>query len=225
MVKIKCIIFDCDGVLVDSEEIENKILLEMTKEFGLDMSMQETIKNFGGRSFKDIILQIENELNQKLTSDFEKEYRIRTYSAFKKELKPVKGVKKFIDTLSISYCIASSGPIEKVKANLTTTGLDKRFKNNIFSSYQINSWKPEPDIFLYASREMGFLPSECIVIEDSQAGVVAARKGGFNVFGFANANNSKLLEGEGAIVFYDFDELPNILNARHSNFIVTANLD
>ncbi len=221
--KINLIIFDCDGVLVDSEEISNKILLEMTKEFGLVMSMQEAIRNFSGRSFKDILQQIESKINGKLTSDFEKEYRIRTYSAFKTELKPIKGVKKFIEDLSIPYCVASSGPVEKIKNNLTVTGLYKRFGDNVFSSYQINSWKPEPDIFLYAAREMGFSPAECIVIEDSKAGVVAAKQGGFNVFGFANQNNSKLLADEGAIVFYDFEELPKILNARHFSCIATSN--
>src|SRR5688572_24296187 len=186
MVGIKCIIFDCDGVLVDSEEIGNKILLSMTKEFGLQMSIEEAAINFSGKSLQDCFQQIENKINRKLPSDFEREYRQLTYSAFKTELKPIKGVREFIDNLSISYCVASSGPVEKIKANLTTTGLADKFGDNIFSSYQINSWKPEPEIFLFASRQMGYSPDECIVIEDSKAGVISAIKGGFNVYGFAN---------------------------------------
>jgi len=115
MEEIKCIIFDCDGVLVDSEEIGNKILLSMAKEFGLQMSIEEATINFSGRSLQDCFQQIENQINRKLPSDFESEYRQLTYSAFKTELKPVKGVRKFIDSLSISYCVASSGPVEKLK--------------------------------------------------------------------------------------------------------------
>jgi HAD superfamily hydrolase (TIGR01509 family) len=208
---IKCIIFDCDGVLVDSEEIGNKVLLSMTKEFGLGMTMKEAIMNFSGRSLKDCFQQIENRINQKLPTDFEKEYRKQSSEAFKTELKPVKGVKQFIDSLSISYCVASSGPVEKIKSNLTITGLADNFGQNIFSSYQINSWKPDPEIFLFASKEMGYSPNECIVIEDSKSGVISAIKGGFKVYGFANANNSQVLQDEGAIVFYSFDELHKLL--------------
>jgi len=96
---------------------------------------------------------------------------------------------------------------------LTTTGLAEKFGDNIFSSYQINSWKPDPEIFLFASRQMGFSPNECIVIEDSKAGVISAIKGGFNVYGFANENNSKVLQDHGATIFYNFEELTQILSA------------
>lgn len=216
MNETKCIIFDCDGVLVDSEEIGNKILLSMTKEFGFRMTMEEAIMSFSGRSLKDCFQQIENRINKKLPVDFEKEYRKQSYEAFKTELKPVKGVKQFIDSLSISYCIASSGPVEKIKSNLTTTGLAWKFGENIFSSYQINSWKPDPEIFLYAAKEMGFKVSECIVIEDSKAGVISAVKGGFTVYGFANESSSQVLQNEGAIVFYSFEELNKLLNKENN---------
>lgn len=210
--EIKCIIFDCDGVLVDSEEIGNTILISMLNEFELKMTLEEAFNNFSGRSLQDCKLQIEKRINRKLPPDFENEFRNQCREAFRTQLKPVKGVKKFIDKLTISYCVASSGPVDKIKSNLKITGLSEKFKNNIFSSYQINSWKPDPEIFLYASREMGFLPDECIVIEDSVAGVISAVKGGFDVYGFANENNSGALKNEGATVFYSFDELENMLN-------------
>jgi HAD superfamily hydrolase (TIGR01509 family) len=210
--EIKCIIFDCDGVLVDSEEIGNTILISMLNEFELKMTLEEAFNNFSGRSLQDCKLQIEKRINRKLPPDFENEFRNQCREAFRTQLKPVKGVKKFIDKLTISYCVASSGPVDKIKSNLKITGLFEKFKNNIFSSYQINSWKPDPEIFLYASREMGFLPKECIVIEDSIAGVISAVKGGFDVYGFANENNSGALQNEGATVFYSFDELENMLN-------------
>ena len=211
---IKCIIFDCDGVLVDSEIIGNQILLSMAKDFGFKMTIEDAIKNFNGRSLKDSFKYIENLIQKKLPDNFENEYRRLTFEAFKTNLKPIKGVKEFIDSLTVSYCVASSGPIEKINLNLTTTGLIEKFENKIFSSYQINSWKPDPEIFLFASKEMGFKPEECIVIEDSKAGVISAIRGGFKVFGFANENNANELKEEGATIFYSFEELSNLLNFK-----------
>ena len=211
MENIKCIIFDCDGVLVDSEIIGNQILISMAKEFGLEMTIETAIEKFNGRSLKDCFNQIQNLINQKLPNDFETEYRKKTFEAFKNELKPINGVKKFIDGLNVSYCVASSGPIEKIVLNLTTTELINKFENKIFSSYQINSWKPEPEIFLFAAKEMGYEINECIVIEDSKAGIISAKKGGFKVYGFANKHNENELKEEGAIIFYSFEELENIL--------------
>lgn len=211
MSEVKCIIFDCDGVLVDSEKIGNTILLSMVKEFGFQMTLDEAYTNFSGRGLNDCLLQIEDKIERNLPENFTEEFRIKCREAFKNYLKPVKGVKEFIENLSVSYCVASSGPLDKIKSNLKITGLSENFGNNIFSSYQINSWKPDPEIFLFASREMGFLPNECIVIEDSVAGVVSAVKGNFKVYGFASKKNYKALQNEGAIVFYSFAELEALL--------------
>ncbi|HEX2936690.1 MAG TPA: HAD-IA family hydrolase [Bacteroidales bacterium] len=211
MGKLKCIIFDCDGVLVDSETIANHVLLTMAREHGLRMSLEEAINVFSGRELKDCFRQIEKSISKQLPDDFEKEFRKRTFEAFRNELKPVEGVKEFIDSLNVAYCVASSGPVEKIRLNLTITGLIDKFENKIFSSYQINSWKPDPGIFLYAAREMSFPVSECIVIEDSKAGVKAGVSGGFRVFGFACENNAKDLENEGATLFYNYKELPALL--------------
>ena len=212
MKDIKCIIFDCDGVLVDSEVIGNQVLLSMASEFGLEMNLEDAYKHFNGRSLQDCFLQIEKIINQKLPVNFESEYRKKSFEAFKNELLPVEGVKQFIDNLTIPFCVASSGPVEKIVLNLTTVGLIDKFENKIFSAYQINSWKPEPDLFLYAAKEMGFTIDECMVIEDSRAGVIAAKKGGFKVYGLANKHNEQELREEGAIVFYSFKELENILS-------------
>jgi HAD superfamily hydrolase (TIGR01509 family) len=211
---IKCIIFDCDGVLVDSEIIGNQILLSMAKELGFKMTIEDAIKNFNGRSLKDSFQYIENSTQKKMPDNFESEYRRLTFEAFKTNLKPIEGVKEFVDSLTVSFCVASSGPIEKINLNLTTTGLIEKFENKIFSSYQINSWKPDPEIFLFASKEMGFKPEECIVIEDSKAGVISAIRGGFKVYGFANENNANELKEEGATIFYSFEELANLLNFK-----------
>jgi len=213
MKNTKCIIFDCDGVLVDSEAIGHSILLSMAAEHGLNMTMEQAIKEFNGRGLKDCFQQIEKIVGKKLPGDFETIYRQRTFKAFSTQLKPINGAIAFVNSLSISYCVASSGPLEKIRLGLTATGMLSQFENKMFSSYQINSWKLNPEIFLFAAREMGFLVSECVVIEDSVAGVIAAVTGGFKVFGFANELTAEALVNEGAIVFYNFEELSKMLGA------------
>ena len=213
MKNVKCIIFDCDGILVDSETIANQVLLSMSAPFGLKMTMEEAVKNFNGRRLKNIFEQIEKLTDKKLPDRFETDFRKQTFEAFKTDLKAVKGVRKFIENLSVPYCVASSGPVEKITFNLTTTGLIQNFENRIFSSYEINSWKPDPEIFIHACNQMGFKKEECIVIEDSVAGVIAGVKGGFKVFALANENNAQDLLDEGATVFYNYEELEGILNS------------
>ena len=213
MKNVKCIIFDCDGILVDSETIANQVLLSMSAPFGLRMTMEEAVKNFNGRRLKNIFEQIEKLTNKKLPDSFEADFRKQTFEAFKTDLKAVKGVRRFIENLSVPYCVASSGPVEKITLNLTTTRLIQNFENRIFSSYEINSWKPDPDIFIHACNQMGFKKEECIVIEDSVAGVIAGVKGGFKVFALANENNAQDLLDEGATVFYNYEELEGILNS------------
>ena len=107
--------------------------------------------------------------------------------------------------------MASSGPVEKIRLNLEVAGLLDKFENKLFSSYQIKSWKPEPGIFLHAAKEMGFEVENCVVIEDSKAGVIAGKRGGFEVYGFANGYNNEDLEKEGAILFSSYEELKGLL--------------
>lgn len=210
--KYKCIIFDCDGVLVDSEEISNSVLIEMANEIGANIKMAYAIENFAGKSLKSCFEHIEKVIGKSLPNTFEKEYRKKTFSLFKTDLKPIAGIHKLLDGISIPYCVASSGPVEKIKLNLTTTQLIDKFENRIFSSYEIGSWKPNPEIFEHTARNMGFKPSECAVIEDSIAGVIAGIKGGFDVYGFANKKNEAELKKEGAKVFFEMDKLLELLD-------------
>ncbi|WP_343694505.1 HAD family hydrolase [Flavobacterium sp.] len=212
--EVKCIIFDCDGVLVDTEKIGNGILLEMAAEHGFEMEIEDAYRNFNGRNLKDCFRHIEEAIDQKLPETFEAEYRQRSFNAFRTEVKPMEGVVEFIEKLKIPYCVASSGPVEKIRLNLEVAGLLDKFENKIFSSYQINSWKPDPGIFLHAAKEMGFEVKDCIVLEDSKAGVKAGRSGGFKVYGFANGFNDNDLEEEGAVLFHSYEELSEILDFR-----------
>lgn len=209
--EVKCIIFDCDGVLVDSEKIGNGILLSMAAEYGFEMELEDAYRDFNGRNLKDCFRYIEEAIEAKLPESFEAAYREKSFEAFKTQVKPMEGIVSFIENLKIPYCVASSGPVDKIRLNLEVAGLLDKFENKIFSSYQINSWKPDPGIFLYAAEQMGFEVNDCIVLEDSKAGVKAGIQGGFRVFGFANGYNNSDLEEEGAMLFYTYEELSEML--------------
>jgi HAD superfamily hydrolase (TIGR01509 family) len=208
---MECIIFDCDGVLVDSEVINNRVLLEMASDYGVTMDLEEAVEAFSGIRLKEGIKILQQRASRPFPADFEQAFRMKTYEIFKTEMKAVEGVEALLKGLTVPYCVASSGPVEKIKLNLTVTGLIQYFDNSIFSGYDINSWKPDPGIFLYAAERMGFAPDKCAVIEDSKAGIIAAVKGGFNAFGYAKPFNAAVLEKEGAHVFYHMSELTSLL--------------
>lgn len=207
----KCIIFDCDGVLVDSETISAKIFQKMAAELGFNLNFKTAVENFAGTSMTENLKFIENNIKGSLPEGFEQDFRNRTFEAFKTDLKPIYGIHDLIDKVKVPFCVASSGPVSKIRLNLTTTNLIDKFEGRIFSSYDIKSWKPEPGIFLHAAKEMGFTPEECIVIEDSQAGVKAAVSGGFRVFALGNKKDQKAFEELGASVFFGMRELESIL--------------
>jgi len=210
-VKYKCVIFDCDGVLVDSEAISAKIFQEMASELGCNLDFETVLVQITGTSMKENLMFFSEKINGELPADFESEFRKRSYEAFKTDLKPIQGIHELLNKLKIPVGVASSGPVEKIKLNLTTANLIHFFGENIFSSYDIGSWKPEPEIYLHAAKKMGFKPSECAVIEDSIAGVKAAKAGGFDVYAFSNDKNKTEFEELGARVFFEMDELNRLI--------------
>lgn len=212
--RYKCLIFDNDGVLIDSEIISNRVMVEMAKSVGVDIDMDYAMKNFSGVSLQSTMDYVEKEAGEKLPADFEQEFRKRTFELFKTDLKPVEGVAELLDKIMVPCCVASSGPRKKLELSLEVTNLLPKFENRIFSCYDIGVWKPNPDIFLHAAGEMGFKPNECAVIEDSLAGVKAARAGGFDVFGFANERNKEEFEKLGAVVFFSMEELAGLLELQ-----------
>ena len=208
----KCIIFDCDGVLVDSETITARVFQKMAKELGLDLDFESAVEEFVGTSMKSNLQFIDENIEGELPADFEKEFRERTYQAFKTDLKPVKGITSLIEKLRVPFCVASSGPIEKIRLNLSLVNLLANFEDKIYSSYDIGSWKPDPGIFLHAASSMGFAPEECVVIEDSTSGIRAALAGGFKVYALANEENKMTFEHLGAIAFENMKELERLLD-------------
>ncbi|MEM7371770.1 MAG: HAD family hydrolase [Bacteroidota bacterium] len=202
-----CIIFDCDGVLVDSEEISMRVLTDMASSLGAEIHLEYAVEHLAGKSFSQVLAHVDSLIPTDLPDHFERTFRQRTFDAFKTDLQPIQGIQQFIDKLDIPYCVASNGPIDKIRLNLTTVGLMDRFEGRIFSAYQIGKWKPDPALFEFAASSMGVLPKECAVIEDSLSGIVAAKRGGFDVFGFAKPFNRASFEQEGAIPFGDIEEL------------------
>lgn len=209
--KYKCIIFDCDGVLVDSESISSAVLTDMATELGAAISKDEALHHFTGKSLKFCLDYIEKTLGKPLPTNFDVEFRKRSFEQFSLHLQPIDGIHELLHSLSIPFCVASSGPTEKIIRNLTTTHLFPFFEGNIFSSYDIQSWKPEPDIFLHAAKKMGFEVSECLVIEDSITGVQAAKAGKFDVVAFVNDGSTERFKNEKIPICFSMNEVQQLL--------------
>jgi len=198
---LKLIIFDCDGVLVDTESISCGVLAEEARKLGADISNQEAIDTFAGTSMQFVFDFLEKRLDASLPENFESIYRKRTFEEFEKNLQPIPGIHGLINQLNLPFCVASNAPRNKVEFNLKLTNLYSFFEKNIFSAYEVKKWKPDPTLFLTAAKKMGFAPSDCLVVEDSPSGVKAAVAAGMKVLGYA-ANEKKVekLNAEGAIV-------------------------
>lgn len=211
MSKYKCVIFDCDGVLVDSEPISIQILVDIANDYGANIDLAYGMKHFKGSFFEACKSKISTLTKTSLPDNLEAIYRERSFEAFKKNMKPVEGIKKVLDNLKRPFCVASSGPEDKIKLNLELTGLLPYFQNKIFSCYAIQKWKPSPAVFLWAADTMGFKPSECVIIEDSLSGVRAAKSGGFDVLGFTAHDYNNELEAEATKTFKSMSELLEII--------------
>ncbi|WP_298495149.1 HAD family hydrolase [uncultured Algibacter sp.] len=209
MSKYKCIIFDCDGVLIDSESIAIGVLVDMANYLGANMDFKESMIDLKGKSLNSCMALISKRIGNPLPINFESDYRINTFETFRKKIQPIKGIKDVVENLP--FCVASSGPENKIRLNLEITGLLPFFEGNIFSCYAIQKWKPEPDIFLWAAETMGFKPEECLVVEDSISGVRAAKLGGFDVFGYIEHDYNNELAGEANKTFDRMDKLIGML--------------
>lgn len=207
----KCIIFDCDGVLVDSEPISIQILVDMANSYGANIDLAYGMKHFKGSFMTACIEKISARVNQSLPDSFQDDYRKQSFEAFKKGMKSVDGIKTVLDNLTVPFCVASSGPEDKIRLNLELAGLLPYFENKIFSCYTIQKWKPDPAVFLWAAKTMNFKPSDCLVIEDSLSGVKAAKAGGFDVFGFTAHDYNNELKNEATKTFSSMDLLLKLI--------------
>lgn len=213
MSRYKCVIFDCDGVLVDSEPIGNQVLVDMANELGANINLEYAYKHFKGHKMQYCADEIEALIPSKLPTDFIPNYRKRSFEAFKADIKPVDGVLELIKNLDIPYCVASSGPENKIRLNLEYTRLLPYFENSIFSCYAIQKWKPSPAVFIWAAETFGFKPSECIVVEDSITGVQAAKNGGFDVVGYTAHDYNNELQSKATFTFNSMKAIQEFLVA------------
>ncbi len=211
MSKYKCIIFDCDGVLIDSESIAIGTLVDMANTLGANMSFEKSLVELKGKSFNSCMALISELTGKPLPDTFEADYRVNSFKAFKEHIQPIKGIKDVVENLKLPFCVASSGPENKIRLNLEATGLLPFFEGKIFSCYTIQKWKPEPDVFLWAAKTMGFKPEECLVIEDSVSGVRAAKAGNFDVFGYTEHDYKNELLKEATNTFDSMDGLLEML--------------
>jgi len=182
----KLVIFDCDGVLVDSEMISAQVIADVLRPIGINLTAEESYKTFVGGSMAETLSYVEDKLGYMPDVDIKENYRRLSFSAYREKMKPVKGVVNILNSLNVEKCVASNGPKAKIDLNLEITNLKKFFDpNKIFSAYDIQKWKPDPTLYLNAAEVCGVDPSQCIVIEDSIHGLVAAEAAGMKSFGIS----------------------------------------
>ena len=207
------VIFDCDGVLVDSERLAVRVEAQLLATLGWPIGEHEILERFVGRSDAHLLAGIEAALGREVP-EWPALYRRALVEAFHAELVPVDGVAAPLDALALPTCVASSGTMEKVRLTLGLTGLLDRFDGRIFSATEVAAGKPAPDLFLHAADRMGVPPAACVVVEDSVAGVEAARRAGMRCLGYAGGlTPASWLAGPGTTVFDDMAELVPLLTS------------
>jgi HAD superfamily hydrolase (TIGR01509 family) len=208
------VIFDCDGVLVDSERISVRIDVQVLDELGWPLSEAEVIERFVGRAEEYMIGEIEAALGRRLPPDWEEPFRHLYRDAFEAELEPVDGVVDALDAITAPTCVASSSSHERLRHTLGLTGLLDRFDGRIFSAEEVENGKPAPDLFLHAAAALGADPARCAVVEDSRYGVQAARAAGMRAFAYGGGVTAgDRLAGPATVVFDERSELPALLAA------------
>ncbi|WP_330331110.1 HAD family hydrolase [Streptomyces sp. NBC_00536] len=208
------VIFDNDGVLVDSEPLSNTILSGYLTELGHPTSYEESLRDYMGAAVHRVHDLVMERTGQRLPDDFDDTLHARVFAAFERDLRPVAGATDVLEELTargIPYCLASSGSHERIRVGHRTTGLDEWFEEEwIFSSEDVGKGKPAPDLFLHAAARMGVEPARCVVVEDSPLGVQAARAAGMDVFGFTAMTPAERLAGATSL-FGEMKELPGLL--------------
>ena len=207
----KCILFDCDGTLVDSENITNRVVANMAGELGISMTLREAQIKFGGKTLDAVIYGMKEMSGKDIPADWLPRLVKEVSKAYETDLQPMEGIKKLLDSIDVPICVASNGEPRHVKGSLMLTGLKGYFNENVFTASEVNRPKPAPDLFLHAAQKMGFKPKDCVVIEDSIPGVTAAVNANIKVYGLVKLCSAEELESAGAIPFKTMNELSELL--------------
>ncbi|WP_445218843.1 HAD family hydrolase [Bradyrhizobium sp. Pa8] len=220
---VDLIIFDCDGVLVDSEVISCRAHADVLTRHGYPITPEQVSARFLGRSTRQANLEIETELGRKLTEAYHGDLQDQLFRSFEADLEAIRGIHDVLDVVTQAVCVASSGSHERMRVSLGRTSLYQRLAPNIFSSSQVKNGKPAPDLFLFAAKEMGVAPERCVVIEDSLAGIAGARAAGMTVFGFCGGSHcggghaETLREAGADLTFADMHQLPDLVRRVAAN--------
>jgi HAD superfamily hydrolase (TIGR01509 family) len=205
------VVFDCDGVLVDSDRISLRIQAERISALGLEMSYEECVRDFLGLGMPATLRILAERLGRPLPEGWETELDAAVRDGFRRELTPVPGIAEALERIELPACVASSGNHEKMRLTLGLTGLWDRFAGRIFSADEVKHGKPAPDLFLLAASRMSTPPERCIVVEDSPFGIAAAKAAGMSALGFAAATSAARLDAADA-VFTAMEDLPGFIS-------------
>ena len=207
------VIFDCDGVLVDSELITNRVFAGMLNELGIPATLEDMFERFVGRSMPQCLDLITKMLGRPVPPHFVEEYQTRSAAALRSELKAVPDIETVLAGIRVPYCVASSGTHEKMQTTLGLTGLLPQFRGKMYSVTEVAQSKPFPDVFLYAARRQGVAPADCAVIEDTPTGVRAGVAAGMTVFGYCAMTPKQRLIAAGAHhTFERMRDLPGLIS-------------
>jgi len=211
----RLVIFDCDGVLVDSEPISNGVLARLLTAEGLPTTLAEARRDYQGLLLSEVVRDAQARLSHPLPGDWLERYERERGEAFRRELEAVEGAAEVVARLSaagIGVCVASQGKLEKTRLSLELTGLRRLFSAEaLFSAETVARGKPHPDLFLHAAAVMGASPHECVVVEDTASGVTAAASAGMRVFGYVADSDRSALRRAGAEELESLRELPALL--------------
>lgn len=206
------VIFDCDGVLVDSDRISLRVQAEWISALGLETSYEDCVRDFLGLGMPATLRILAERLGRPLPPKWEEDLNAAVCDAFRSELQPVPGVIEALEEIELPTCVASSGSHEKMRLTLGLTGLWDRFAGRIYSGDEVQHGKPAPDLFLHAASRMSTPPHLCVVVEDSPFGVAGARAAGMSVLGYMPEGSGARLVHEGAKAFQSMAELPALLD-------------
>ncbi len=214
MPRFDLVIFDNDGVLVDSEPVANRVLSALLTEYGLPCTPEESIATFMGHSMAQVRTMVEARLGRPVPAELEARYFEQVFAEFERSLQPIPGIVDALRSIEPAVCVASSGTRERIRLTLGTTGLWDRFGGRVFSAQDVSRGKPAPDLFLHAARALGADPRRCAVVEDSPAGITAANDAGMTSFAFARLVPAERLRHATGAVFADMRRLPALLRAE-----------
>jgi HAD superfamily hydrolase (TIGR01509 family) len=207
------VIFDCDGVLVDSELITNRIFAQMLNELGIPLALEDMFERFVGRSMGQCLEIVAQLLGRPVPQGFVEDFQKRSAAALKSELKAVPDIESVLASVGIPFCVASSGTHEKMRTTLGLTGLLPQFSGKMYSVTDVARSKPFPDVFLHAASQQGVSPSACAVIEDTPTGVRAGVAAGMTVFGYcALTPKHRLIEAGAHHTFERMRDLPTLVS-------------